>query len=84
MKRFVAMVLLAVVCGCTNEDIVILEGFEHGVCFCERTYKSVLHLDESTVAQTGEFFIVVNAGHEGDPEVVELAKLAHKVCTEVK
>ena len=85
MKKLTAIVLIVVAMvslNCSGKGIVIVEGYEHGVAFCEEEFSMVIHKDDCTTWNDGKATYVVNAGHDKDPQVQELVKLAHKTCAQ--
>lgn len=65
--------------GCT-EGIVTLEGYKHGVGFCEKDFSAVILTEDAYTWNDGVATYVVNKGHYNDPEVMDLVDLAHKHC----
>jgi len=91
MKEFLIAIALStmfVALGCmwaiyavrNNNGIVILDGYEHGVAFCESKMGTVVHTDEASFWNDGIASYVINRGHEKDPQVEELVKLATTHC----
>ena len=80
----VAFVLfMAVAIGLADgQGIVVLEDYAEGVAFCEEEFSTVVHVSDATVWNDGKATFVVNPGHEKDPEVKELVKLAHSQCAQ--
>ena len=61
--------------------IVAVEGYEHGVALCGNQMHDVVGVDEATVWADEYATYVINAGHEGDPEVVALQAAALIECS---
>lgn len=64
----------------SDNGIIGLEGYEHGVAFCENEYSAVIHLEEASVWNDGVATYVINEGHYKDPEVKDLVALAKVEC----
>ena len=82
MKKLIITVIAMATIACSGKGIVVLEGYEHGVAFCENTYSVVVHKADSTVWADGTASYVVNAGHHKDRQVKDLVDLAHKHCAQ--
>ena len=85
---FGALILVAAVFGgifsfASGEGIIILEGYEHGVSFCESEYHSVLFPKEAHVWNDGTATYVINKGHLNDPQVKELVALSKEMCNDL-
>ena len=63
-----------------NEDIVALEGYEHGVAFCGDEWLGIAHAADAHAWKDDVATYVVNEGHKEDPEVQQLVQLAKLQC----
>jgi hypothetical protein len=69
--------------GCNAEGIVALEGYEHGVAFCEEEYPIIIFdTEEAHLKHEDGIFYVINKGHLDDPEVKQLVDLAEAECAQ--
>ena len=82
MAAIVLFVVFNIIGG--GKGIVAVEGYEHGVAFCEHHYHTIAHASDATTWADGTASYVVNKGHYDDPEVKKLIKLAHKHCAQYK
>lgn len=73
-------IVIAYLVGCSGKGIVILEGYEHGVSFCEKDFPAMLPVGDPHTWNDGVATYVINKGHYNDPEVKELVKLTHEIC----
>lgn len=83
MKKYLLVVVMLLSCsimGCTD-GIVILDGYAHGVALCENRYSVIVHKEEASYFADGVASYVINHGHINDPQVDDLIKKAHKVCS---
>ena len=64
------------------ESTVTLDSWQHGIAICEKG-ENRLHTvtnEEFSAVQTKNFFILVNEGHQGDPQFQNLYRRAQVVC----
>ena len=74
--------MLAIYCTRNNNGIVTLEGYEHGVAFCSNEFKFAIHAIDSHSWADETAIYVINKGHDKDPQVKELVKLATTHCSQ--
>ena len=71
--------------SCSNNGIITLEGFEHGVALCQGGEDEFYNVTKNSVEyKTNGVFFTINKGHSGDKEVNQLEKLAMKECSKYK
>lgn len=65
-----------------GSNVVALDGWEHGVAICEKIRPATAEYKEDIGAfvQRGGVFYVVNDGHIGDAQTLQLVKLAVPYC----
>jgi hypothetical protein len=76
----VVVMALVVMLMADAPDVVAIPNYSHAVAVCDDEVQPLyVHADFSTWAD-GVATYTVNAGHEYDPEVVELETVAHELC----
>ena len=82
----IVMVIITVISQLLQpvEGVIILEGYEHGVVICgdEKDAAERIVDDEFTAYIHNGNTVIINAGHDSDPQVNELLVLATSTCAQ--
>lgn len=63
---------------------VMLDDWEHGVAICgEEEVPTVVAEATFTVVTRNTYMLLINDGHQGDPQVLTLAKKAKAYCDQL-
>lgn len=66
-----------------NPGTVALDDWGHGIAICgEEEVPTVVSEDDFTMVARDTYLVLVNTGHEGDPEVQQLMLKAKAYCDE--
>lgn len=62
-------------------DVVLLSGYSHGFALCvDSKDDTIVMLDDVTIKAYPHYTIMVNRGHEGDDELINLQVAATVQC----
>lgn len=77
---FLIVWLVITLTGYQPKSIVQLENWEHGVALCGEEGKGTVVDEDFISINRNGIYLLVNDGHHGDPELVQLYKKALVHC----